>query len=251
MDQEKHTITAIGWDVGGWMGSSHGIAVMKINKGKLTWAMEPAEYTLPAGELWTPLDMARGALAEEDLAATRIVIGIDAPLSFPAALTRFLNGNFTLPGKPAKEIENPLAYRDAERYIQRQFRKKPLSAAFDRIGNNATVAMSHVRTWEREWGFTARPFESKKSFKEIIEVYPALVKKTSSASAIPFIHSIIPETAAPGTDAYDACICALHAAAFALDGEHFPRLVHPPEGGIWQQEGWIYHFPPEEVIFQS
>ncbi|PYZ98247.1 DUF429 domain-containing protein [Alteribacter lacisalsi] len=236
-------ITAIGWDVGGWMGARHGAAVCTIDHEGITWAKEPAVCSLPEDGFWNPEDLARqGGFEAEFPEDSTVVVGIDAPLSFPEAFTRFLAGDTVPAGKPGREIDNPLAYRETDRYIHKKYRKKPLSASFDRIGNNATVAMSHVKKWETDYGFHTRPFSCVKSSREIIEVYPALVKQTSKSPAAPFLHKWIPETAAPGTDAYDACICALYAAAFALNGSLLPALEGPPVEGPWQKEGWIYHF---------
>jgi hypothetical protein len=67
-------------------------------------------------------------------------------LGFPVAFSELLAQRSTPSFDPSgPEIENPLAYRETDRQIYRTFRKKPLSGSFDKLGNNATVAMVHTR----------------------------------------------------------------------------------------------------------
>lgn len=87
-----------------------------------------------------------------------LVVAIDAPLGFPRAFVRFLSGDE--PAEilcPDREIESLLAYREKDRHVYGVFGKKPLSAAFDKLGNNATVAMAHVRRWQENHGFSVPP----------------------------------------------------------------------------------------------
>lgn len=76
------------------------------------------------------------------LACPRLALGIDAPLAFPRALGNLLAGRGVECAVPQREIDNPYAYRDCERWLHQQYGKKPLSATFDRLGNNATLALS-------------------------------------------------------------------------------------------------------------
>ncbi|MCV5480433.1 hypothetical protein OFN48_34325, partial [Escherichia coli] len=74
-------------------------------------------------------------------ACPQLALGIDAPLAFPRALRDLLNGQPHSCAVPEREIDNPYAYRDCERWLYQQYGKKPLSATFDRLGNNATLAL--------------------------------------------------------------------------------------------------------------
>lgn len=81
----------------------------------------------------------------------------------------------------------------------------------------------------------------------IIETYPALVKEghRKEGHAIPEMHALIGEhmKAKPGSDRYDAAVCALLAVAFGAEGRFNDwQLIGPPadHAEIAQREGWIY-----------
>ncbi|WP_088035472.1 DUF429 domain-containing protein [Evansella clarkii] len=247
-------VIGIGWDVGGWMGTNHGIAVCSWDTAskKVSWHGTPFETGLPDSGILSLDKLLSGSEIDENLLAdndTLTVIGIDAPLGFPAEFINLLNGQPSQIVRPEKEIFNPLAYRAADQEIYERFRKKPLSASFDRIGNNATLAIAHARRWERENNFTVYPtkIEEADMNRIIIEVYPALVKSRRDGDAAEWMIKHIPGNVFPGTDAYDACICALYAIALGSDGQLLPKLKRPPEHlkDLVMQEGWIYYFDLE------
>lgn len=245
------TVIGIGWDVGGWMGSNHGVAVCVWERrtNQIRWLGKAAEISIPAQSLLSLKQLTYEVDPTFTLNAadpnTLIVIGADAPLGFPAAFNRLINGEKPKMQKPDKEIYNPFAYRFTDREIYRVFKKKPLSASYDRIGNNATVAMMHARHWEIE-GFKTLPFTeiNETDRRHMIEVYPALVKEKRFEEAHNDLKRFFPEDAVPGTDAYDACICALYAVAFGSEGKVLPELAGPPMGkeSEIKEEGWIYYF---------
>ncbi|ALC90309.1 hypothetical protein AM500_11320 [Bacillus sp. FJAT-18017] len=243
-------VIGIGWDVGGWLGNNHGVAacVWEEGMGSVEWIGSPSSIALPEDRLLRIPELVKAiskeyALIEDD--ETMIVIGVDAPLSFPSAFAQLLGGADVDIRKPAREIDNIFAYRDTDRHIHAVFGKKPLSATFDRIGNNATVAMAHIKMWEKEGDFVTYPFHpsNAENNKVILEVYPALVKERKSTEAFPGIKQLLPTGLVPGTDAYDAAICALYAIAFGSSGTPLPALVGP--NGTC--DGWIYHFSKEDL----
>ena len=71
----------------------------------------------------------------------KLAVAIDAPLAFPNKFRNLLSGKALVQTVPVTEIENRLAYRDCERWVEKQFGKKPLSATFDKLGNNASLAI--------------------------------------------------------------------------------------------------------------
>jgi hypothetical protein len=183
----------------------------------------------------------------------RVVLGIDAPLGFPIAFARLLCGGEAPGFRPdAPEIENPLAYRDCDRHIHYTLGKKPLSASFDKLGNNATVAMHHARRLARLHGDHIVPFDSPDDGSHIfIEVYPALCKQPNEQGCYAPIGHLLPGDAIPGSNSCDACICALTALAF-IDGAgptQLPRLNAPLPHLMESAkvEGWMYHFAPESL----
>ncbi|QQK80005.1 DUF429 domain-containing protein [Salicibibacter cibi] len=240
-------VIGIGWDVGGWMGNNHGIAICVWDRitNTVDWIGVPNEIAIPSsGISFHHLIHAVDPTFTFDKHSL-LIIGIDAPLGYPKTFTRFINGESISLEKPDREIENPLAYRYTDQVIYEKFGKKPLSATFDRIGNNSTVAIYHARKWQKENNFKVYPMgkPDKEDQKMMIEVYPALVKASKTSEADTFLNKYLPSNVQPGTDAYDACICALYAIAFGTNGLLLPALAHPSEHAkkLAKEEGWIYY----------
>lgn len=73
----KNNLLAIGWDVGGWMGSNHGFSILHWNyENKLK------------------------------INGYDLVIGIDAPLSFPKEFKNFINNSKKIFKRPESELPN-------------------------------------------------------------------------------------------------------------------------------------------------
>jgi hypothetical protein len=246
-------LLAVGWDVGGWVGRKQGVAVAALGAQGLEWLGTASSFRLadlPTLD-WTLRDLIRLAwpdVPEDVLEHHRVVLAIDAPLGFPRAFKRLLDTGETPAFPPdAPEIDNPLAYRDCDRRIFRALGKKPLSASFDKLGNNATVAMHHARRLARVHGARVLPFDPPDDKAHtIIEVYPALSKVPKDTCCYPGIQRLLPDDSVAATDECDACICAVMALAFGLDGRRaeLPRLVGPGQSSL-RDEGWIYHAPRE------
>lgn len=243
-----YTVLGIGWDVGGWMGNKHGLAIAEweYGNGSITWL---GTATIALTEILTPQEIYRlvtGKVLDES--SNKIVIGVDAPLGFPIDYQNLVSGYPLDFSKPQREIDNRLAYRETERYLHRVFSKKALSAPFDKLGNNATVAIYYAKRWA-EYGYQLHPMaDSQDSSKSIIEVYPALSKTKGGMVTSPILE-LLPLNLKVKTDEYDAAICALLAIAYGANGTHpkLPILVGPPKklADYARQEGWIYHLPIE------
>jgi hypothetical protein len=195
---------------------------------------------------------------------SRVVVGIDAPLGWPVEFARLVRAGTSdrevyVPG-PGGEIENPLAYRLCDRVIYRRCRKKPLSAAFDRLGGNASKAMVGCRLLSARDGAVLVPQTGSGGRVTLCEAYPALWKEGSRKRGCTLGEALavlspdgLPE---PGTDELDAVLCALTAACYDNHVNHLGRPLpelHLPEDecaasdepGIMElvaQEGWVY-FP--------
>ena len=247
-------VLAIGWDVGGWMGEKHGWAMCEVRSdGTLKWSSPPIELGIgPSGgfDLYEIIGRLSGSNGIH-LDSHRVVVAVDAPLGFPVQFRRLLCGEKVEFLCPDREIDSELAYRETDRHVHDRLRKKPLSAAFDKLGANATVAMVHARRWHERDAFSVPPLtEVLDPNRVIIEVYPALTKDRRSGKVIGPLPAFLPPEVKSGTDAHDAAICALHAAKFgsgeALSG--LPSLVGPePVSEAIAEEGWIYYFPPDEL----
>lgn len=245
-DNVADNIFALGWDVGGWMGSSNSFVLIEANKNenKMRWYFSKKNYQLKKDSLFE-LDEIINDLAQRTLSEINtLIIGIDAPLSFPLQFDNFLNQEGMYIKKPTKEIFNPLAYRATDRYIYNKYGKKPLSATFDRLGNNTTVAMSHFRYWKQKYSINLKFTHPISDKINIIETYPALCKPSKFAKAFKKLNNLIPVKIKEGTDRYDAALCALMAVQFGSENNFtkLPSLVFPPKEEIYRKEGWIYHF---------
>ena len=243
----------IGWDVRGWMSKEQAVAVLALHGDRIEWLgfserfkfspLEPltlSSLLIPAFEGHLP-----SILSDR----TEIVLAIDAPLAFSSDFRALVNDESRLIEPPKSEIENPLAYRACERWVKEQFNKKPLSASFDKLGNNASLAISFSR-WLTSEGFSLVPQDGTTSTRAIIEVYPGLTKMDMGRSypAIPPLAQRIPTQFEPGTDIYDAAICALLGAIYSGWGRglNIPELMQPVDG-FDNVEGWIFCLPPDYV----
>lgn len=238
----------IGWDVRGWQGNAQAVAVVgwQARERQLHWLGVSPLFRL-SSRVAPNLDaLLRPALHNEldlmqVLACPQLALGIDAPLAFPRALGELLAGRGAECAVPQREIDNPYAYRDCERWLHQQYGKKPLSATFDRLGNNATLALSML---PRLADLQLVPTRVPEADRAVLEVYPALAKVAGKASvARGEIAVHLPTDLVPGTDPYDAALCALMALQYAAKGtvSLLPPLLGAPEG-FPLDEGWVYHF---------
>ncbi len=240
----------IGWDVRGWQGKAQAVALAgwRREDDSLHWLGVSPLFRLSSRgaadifSLLMPLLKSK-ARCDELLSHPRFALGMDAPLAFPRGFTALLRGEVQQIAIPAREIDNPYAYRDCERWLHERYGKKPLSASFDRLGNNATLALAMAPALTP---LQRVPQQVPAAPRALLEVYPALAKQGGRAScARPEIHLLLPKTLQPGTDQYDAALCALMALQYAAGDKvkALPPLQGPP-ADFPLDEGWIYHFVP-------
>lgn len=252
----RQAVLGVGWDVGGWIGRKQAVAIAEWKDHSVQWLARPTCFSIAQlGERWGVHDLVRLAWPEapsEILESRELVMAIDAPLGFPLAFSELLAQRSTPSFDPSgPEIENPLAYRESDRHIYRTFRKKPLSGSFDKLGNNATVAMVHTRRLSIAGQLRVAPFDEPQSgIPTAIEVYPALLKRKQrtgdifAAECLPTVHALLPRGVSDGTDECDACLCALLALAYGHRGQvvGLPTM-QGPTGAIVdiKREGWIFY----------
>ncbi len=251
---EASPVLGIGWDVGGWMGKKQAVAALQWDGHGRTWCGTPRTFDVPelyerASSTIALLRVAWPDLPKNVLERFRVVIAIDAPLGFPVSFRKLVTGESPTWKCPDYEIQNRFAYRETERHVYDIFHKKPLSATFDKLGNNATVALTHARRWRDEESFTMLPFaDGASNRKVIIEVYPALVKLGDTEWVKSRFGKLLPSDLKSESDERDAAICALMAVAFAAEGKNaeFPPMIGPPtkEIDVYREEGWIYYPDP-------
>lgn len=241
----------VGWDVGGWCGSKQAVAVVSWQQGEseLSWLGLSAPFALSrrvplslSGLLAPALGHSFGLPRAE-----RVTLAIDAPLAFPRAFHRLLQGELATEQVPEDEMANPYAYRECERWLHRQYGKKPMSASFDKLGNNTTLALT-LTTLLQQQGFSLLPQQQEEAVLSMLEAYPAMMKQQFRATApvAARFTALLPPELKPGSDSYDAALCALMALAHASEGRCplLPALVLPPHD-LPRDEGWIYHFAPD------
>ncbi len=255
---EDYDILGLGWDVGGWMGNNHGFALAgaRTGTGTIKWPGEPVELGIPEGSSFNLKEIIGKITGRKDvsLGPDQLIIGVDAPLGFPQSFKNFIVDGDQSFDRPEKEIYNPLAYRKTERFIYEKLGKKPLSAPFDRIGTNATVAISHARRWSRGYGFSREPSSEGGGKGGIIEVYPGLLKPDKGSAAYQPFKKILPGKFETGTHYYDAALCSIMALAHRVadDIPPLPPLVGPPElTNRILEEGWVYHFSDDSIVREA
>jgi hypothetical protein len=170
----NRSVVGIGWDVGGWMGKKNAVAIAHWKpSANVEWIGKPSVFLIPDDHPFCVKDLIDAVDDKKEtinIEKDNIVIAIDAPLGYPKKYQEFIKGKPGIAQRPTNEIENLLAYRYTERWIQGSFKKKPLSATFSSLGNCATVAISAVRRWSDENGFAIVPFKKDNGKHIVIEV---------------------------------------------------------------------------------
>lgn len=259
-------VLGVGWDVGGWHGSKHAVAVALIEDDILHWQGTPSIFSIAklhqAGGSPTELIRLAWPEAPDDiLDRYRVTIAIDAPLGFPELFTQLLVSGDVLDVEIGSFYENPLAFRRTDRWVYGTFGKRPLSAPFDKLGNNAVAAIIHARKWSQEHGFQMVPQHGPRSTNHtIIEVYPALVKRADTVDheCHERFAQLLPAKVIQGTDQGDAAICAVLAASYGARTSEadnaLPPLIDPPAEiphSTLEAEGWIYPVPIEWLVSED
>ena len=249
---------AVGWDVGGWSGKKQAIAVLVQTDGVWQWAGLPKVFrlnSLSSSEA-TLVDFIRAGwpdVPDDVLDRYRVTVAIDAPLGFPFAFQKLVTRDVPDQLILGTHIDNALAFRATDRWVHRTYGKMPLSASFDKLGNNATVAISYTDLWKRQCNLATLPFQSGDDARHVaIEVYPALVKSPGKKECHLRFSEFMPDRVAAGTHEYDAAICAVLASAWLnprIDTAGQPMsLVEPPSSitdNVLACEGWIYAVSPD------
>lgn len=255
----KEDLIAIGWDVRGWQNRNQATAAVRLgaDSRKAQWLGISKPFRLKAGSELSFEALAKPAVGRDHLdylrSASKLAVAIDAPLAFPNAFRYLLGGKALSHTIPKIEIENRFAYRDCERWVKEKFGKKPLSASFDKLGNNASLAMVAATALQKE-GFEVVPQNTRHAGRSLIEVYPGLVKIGSQKvdPAIPQLALHLPKTLRRGSDQYDAAICAILGLVFLDGGKRLdlPDLIPFPDDAD-PKEGWIFTLPSDKNCDQN
>jgi predicted RNase H-like nuclease len=184
----------------------------------------------------------------------RILLALDAPLGWPAAMGKTLAGHRA--GEPIAVPPNQLFRRETDRYVQREIGKTPLDVGADRIARTAHAALMLLSEIGRAIGRRI-PLAWSPDFPGVaaIEVYPAAtlksLKTTSSGykskdqeqerSAI--VH-VLARMVSVGrfADLLRACPDVLDSLVCVVAGLDFicGRAMAPEGRRLAESEGWIW-----------
>lgn len=256
-------LVSIGFDCGGWQGKKNAFSALIYDDSQISWK-PPRIEEIPNNP---------GFISFEKLVEIlnlppnpdEIIIAIDAPLGIPNDFIPFFDGKIQMK-KPASGIENRVAYRYTDQYINRVSGIKPLSI-LDKMGINMTVARTHVNEWSKD-GFKIVSPKDPQEGKKIIEVYPGTIRKCSPfvknqiGKILSKLHDLsilknydyyLPVPGAQKSDELDSALCAILGMSFLVkDNSEIPKLesIIPKEylnNDNYIKEGWIYHLPFEEL----
>lgn len=246
MDKEIKA-KVIGWDVGGWSGKHHGLAILEISADKIT-----LNQALSGGPF--SLEQTKARLKEALQGTTKVQIGIDAPLGFPEDFQRLIQHELSPELKGSR-----LSWRATGQFCKKTLQKAPLSPSFSFLTSNATVALALLHELKLEHPLAILPFDQG-SKMEARELYPGLLKsplfpEELKACFRKFLQSIgmqhtkgqayYWENEGPKTDFLDALVCAWYAAAFLdLSSPLFPAMETIIPAKFEEEakkEGWIYY----------
>jgi len=226
---------AIGWDVGGWNcdknGKSRDALVILDANGLLRGKPWRGNLRALLNEAVSAGDFVRGMLdrckvprkPEHD----EVVIAIDAPLAFPAALLSLLAGHGHQP-QIENSAANPYLYRFTERRLA-QPTTTPLSVVKDMIGSQSSKAIHAVRRFA--------PIQHKIGVwsdgdgLRMIETYPAAFRRRFSNGQVPIVDGVTGHD-----DIHDASLCAWVASLFMRS----PNELEGPTDDAPSDEGWIW-----------
>jgi hypothetical protein len=230
----------LGWDVGGWLGKTDGLAAYVFgHSGSLLRAIPGRTVSLWKefeGRKWTLEKFIRLLDPQLNLDRfDRVVLAIDAPLGMPQRFVRAVTSEIAKVPEPEYNVEklaeSRLAFRVTDRLIAKRFDVKPLSPSLDRATNNGSKARAACAEFIRELPKMAVPpfrkDEPGVTRFVAIEVNPDV---WWSEKWINFSSQCIPEAERRG-DARDAATCALNAlwydiAVSGIPSKRFPLL--PP-----------------------
>jgi len=251
---------AVGWDVGGWQGRNQAIAILRYEDDRWNWFGEARAFSLtelPADNtsLVDFIRMGCKDAPDDVLDRYNVTIAIDALLGLPLAFQKFVAGERIDRPLTKKYIDNSLSFRTTDQSVHSTYCKMPLSASFDKLGNNSTVAITYANAWSRQHGVAVLPFDAPVDHRHVaIEVYPALVKVPGTTECMARFNQFMQGTENLISHARDAAICAVFASAWPhprLADSGSPLRLLGPDADMDMEtisaEGWIYA-PPRDWL---
>ena len=246
-------MVCIGWDVGGMHGEKNALCMLKEEN---NWQCDISSFKKPKNAA-APEQKAE-EIVETICKASKgtTLLAIDAPLSFPLAFREAIGSrSFDHPLPNMSEeglIDNPLAFRDCERFVFCVTGKRPLSGSFDQLTNLTLLVQRVLYLLKVECGkqLNVMPNDGTeiKEGINVLETYPALLNpnetverkkdgiQVTSNNFLQFALKLLKEDV--NKHQRDANLCAL----FAAYAASHPEVLQIPKEfrGDLKREGWIY-----------
>lgn len=236
----------IGWDVGGMHGNNNALCIVRINNSNGLQMEFPTLKSKNTPEGWAQ-EIAGIILSVSDRLT---YLAVDAPLSFPKQFREFLMVDpLDTPLTIGGLMNNPLAFRECERYLFSVTKKRLLSASFDQLSNLTLLVLRVFQlTRQSDISFNRLPYDTTRATDGInaFETYPALLnpKRVNKpldewyGQFLEFLkkHSIQTKN----EHQFDAQLCALFA-VWATRNQHVFDIPNDFSGNL-KEEGWI-HLP--------
>ena len=282
MNETGQKIISIGWDVGGWYGDKNACTVMEYHNGSIQqqppilfdFRGNDSVYGLDSITIDKILAPVKDYLELQDN-NVKIIIAIDAPLSFSKNFKLLVNRKIDVNNFSNVKKNNSIAFRTTEILINNKF-KNCLSPVFDSIGNPTTLAQL-VMLKLKSMGFKYIPVDSisydsiDSSNRIVIEVYPGILRDNIYYSNTSIIDSnghfssqryepckkyysnlgSGPKPKSSEMDEYDSMLCSMLGISFAKSfyGDQNNEIPLPEiETRIETQyvadaaqEGWIFY----------
>ena len=253
----KTRVIGVGWDVGGWHGRNNAVVVLEWEDTEKPKLLGDGCKRLPSKVFDLPkfVEHFCGPTASNAVetaindSKSMVIVAADAPLGYPTAFRELVSNPGTGSDNIAPSsrfIDNPLAFRETDREIERDFGKLPLSVSFDKLGNAASVAILHTLKWTGGDGPLIEKTELLTHKKpHIIEVYPALSKEMASrrATACERYRELNSYPATERPHFFDAWLAAVLALGFGVDDDTLLPTLKPTKSPIKSQsnEGAIWY----------
>jgi len=188
-----------------------------------------------------------------------VLLALDAPLGWPAALSAELSSHRA--GSPMEASSNQLFARYTDRFVHQTLGKKPFDVGADRIARTAHWAVGFLGAIRASLGLLIPlAWDTHFDGTSVIEVYPAATalahrpeikkyKREARRSELLAEHLDIgphEDLIASNDDALDAAMCVVAGIDFLRGGCHAP-----PNMDVARKEGWIWVRAPSNTTHRS
>lgn len=182
----------IGFDVGGWLTRTSHDAIARLTVSEHTRSWDIASRDAKGRRIRNILHPQNIenviSLLFNAIVGIPTTVAIDAALGWPMDFRTLAGGSVprTLPDIGGKSIDNPVLYRETERFVADNCSTVPLTAVGDMFGNPSTKAQATALLLRKRLSGCMPPFDAWSvekfcaSLVTIFETYPAAAMKSAS-----------------------------------------------------------------------